>query len=738
MIIKKNYLQNDILFQDLIQTVAKNISQIQILNKITKAYQLAKHKHDGQKRLTGEDYIVHLVAVAKILSNLNVEPNTLMAGLLHDILEDTDLSFLELTDLMGEDIANLVRYVTKLEKLVFNQDYEQYGQSDNHQKIFLAIAQDIRVVIIKIVDRLHNMQTLKSLRPEKQIRIAKETLEIYAPLTHRLGIFEIKSELEDLCLRYINPQIYYHISELIKSKKREREINIEKIITNIKQLFFQNNLNNFIIKGRVKNIYSIYKKMTKRNLSFSEIFDLFAIRIIVDNVDLCYQILGVIHANYFPIPLKFKDYIAVPKPNLYQSLHTTVLSKKSGDLFEIQIRTMVMDEIAEKGIASHWTYKENKVYSKEIKQLEIAKKLRWYNELIKITKDSYDNYPQETSKEFTDAIKNDILSENVYVFTPKQKVLELPKGSTPIDFAFRIHTEIGAKMSGAIINGKITPLNYQLKNGDFVNIKTNKNVITINKEWLRIVKTIYAKRKIKHILYKYQNEDLIALGKELLEKEKQLQKINFIIDNKFLKKNFKKYNFDSLNDFYLEIGKKNISPKLIFQQYVFKEDEQKKLLNNYIHKSSQISNKKNKIGIIVDGLSNIKLKLANCCLPVLGDEILGFISKEKGVVIHCYECINLKKYNKNKLVNVVWDFNVKIKNAAYLYIKCSKNISLLPQIINKLNKFAINIVNLNVINNKIETIIKLKILVNNKQELDNLMINLRNFSNIHYISRNIN
>ncbi|CAP18368.1 Guanosine-3'-5'-bis(diphosphate) 3'-pyrophosphohydrolase [Candidatus Phytoplasma mali] len=734
MIIKKNYLQNDILFQDLIKTVTKNISKTQILNKITKAYQLAKYKHAGQKRLTGEDYIVHLVTVAKILSHLNVEPNTLMAGLLHDILEDTDLSFSELTNLMGEDIANLVKYVTKLDKLVFNQDS---GQSDNHQKIFLAMAQDIRVVIIKIVDRLHNMQTLKSLRPEKQVRIAKETLEIYASLTHRLGLFEIKSELEDLCLRYINPQIYYHISELIKAKKREREIAIEKIITNIKQLFFQNNLNNFIIKGRVKNIYSIYKKMTKRNLSFSEIFDLFAIRIIVDNLDLCYQILGIIHANYFPIPLKFKDYIAVPKPNLYQSLHTTVLSKTEGILFEIQIRTMAMDEIAEKGIASHWTYKENKVYSKETKQLEIAKKLRWYNELIKITKDS-DNYPQETSKEFTDAIKNDILSENVYVFTPKQKVLELPKGSTPIDFAFRIHTEIGAKMSGAIINGKITPLNYQLKNGDFVDIKTNKNVATINKEWLRIVKTIYAKRKIKHILYKYQNEDLISLGKELLEKEKQLQKIFFTIDNKFLKNNLKKYNFNSLNDFYLEIGKKNISPKLIFQQHVFKEDEQKKLLNHYINKSSQISNKKNKIGIIVDGLSNIKLKLANCCLPVLGDTILGFISKEQGVVIHCSECKNLKKYNKNKLVNVVWDFNVKIKNSTYLYIKCSKNISLLPQIMNKLNKFAINVVNLNVINNKFETIIKLKILVNNKQELDNLMINLRNFSNIHYISRNVN
>ncbi|MFP7699533.1 MAG: RelA/SpoT family protein [Candidatus Phytoplasma pyri] len=734
MIIKKKNLQNDLLFQDLIQTVTKNISQTKILNKITKAYQLAKLKHAGQKRLTGEDYIVHLVTVAKILSNLNVEPNTLIAGLLHDILEDTDLSFSELTNLMGEDIANLVRYVTKLDKLVFNHDS---GQSDNHQKIFLAIAQDIRVVIIKIVDRLHNMQTLKSLRPEKQVRIAKETLEIYASLTHCLGLFEIKSELEDLCLRYINPQIYYHISELIRAKKKEREIAIEKIITNIKHLFFQNNLNNFSIKGRVKNIYSIYKKMTKRNLSFSEIFDLFAIRIIVDNVDLCYQILGVIHANYFPIPLKFKDYIAVPKPNLYQSLHTTVLSKTAGILFEIQIRTILMDEIAEKGIASHWAYKENKVYSKEAKQLEIAKKLRWYNELIKITKDS-DNYPQETSKEFTNAIKNDILSENVYVFTPKQKVLELPKGSTPIDFAFRIHTEIGAKMSGAIINGKITPLNYQLKNGDFVDIKTNKNVLTINKEWLRIVKTIYAKRKITHILHKYQNEDLITLGKELLEKEKQLQKINFIIDNKFLKNNFKKYNFHSLNDFYLEIGKKNISPKLIFQQYVFKEDEQKKILNHYIHKSSPISNKKNKIGIIVDGLNNIKLKLANCCLPVLGDEILGFISKQQGVVIHCSECINLKKYSKNKLVNVVWDFNVKIKNPTYIYVKYSKNISLLPQIINKLNKFAINIVNLNVINNKFETIIKLKILVNNKQELDNLIINLRIFSNIHYISRNFN
>lgn len=726
-----NNLQNDLLYKSLMQKISKNISNKQILSQITKAYQLAKNKHAGQKRLTGEDYIIHLIEVDKILSNLNVEPNTLIAGLLHDILEDTDIAFQTLIDLFGEDIANLVEHCTKLSKLIFNQNSHQ---SDNHQKIFLAIAKDIRVVIIKIADRLHNMRTLNILKPEKQIRIAKETLEIYVPLTHRLGLFQIKSELEDLCLRYTNTKIYYHISELIKSKKKEREITIQNIINHIKKLFDENNLKNFIVKGRIKNIYSIYKKMNQKKLNFQEIFDLFAIRIIFDNIDLCYQSLGIIHSNYFPIPLKFKDYIAVPKQNLYQSLHTTVLTKK-GVLFEVQIRTKEMNEVAEKGIASHWAYKENKTYSKKVQQLEIAKKLRWYKELIKITKD-YNNHPEENSKTFVNAIKKDILSQNIYVFTPKQEVMELPKGSTPIDFAFRIHTEIGAKITGAIVNGKIVSLNYQLKNGDFVNIKTNKNVQTFNKEWLRIVKTDYAKKHIKNLLYKYQKEysNLITIGKELLDKEKNIHKKNITIDQKFLNKNFKKYNFHSINDFYLEIGKKNILPKDIFKNI----DENNNNTETLLNQNKKNISKKNNININVDGLNHIKLKLANCCNPILGDKIVGLMTKRQGIMIHRDECFNLKEYENKKFLNVVWNFNAKNEYITYVYINGINQTLLLSKIIKTINKYNINIINLNVINNKTEIIVKLKILVNNLTELTNLINNLKNNSNVYYVTRNMN
>ncbi|WP_323847772.1 MAG: RelA/SpoT family protein [Phytoplasma sp.] len=726
----------DKIYQELTMQINSYIKNPDILNKIHKSYLLAKEKHKNQKRATGEDFIIHPIHVTKILSELKSEPNTLIAGLLHDTLEDTDLTFEELKSFAGEDVADIVKRTTKLTKIVFNQ---QQTQIDNQQNMFLAMANDIRVILVKFADRLHNMQTLKIMRPDKRIRISKETLSIYVPLTHRLGLFKIKSELEDLSFRYINPEEYYRISSLINMKKNEREKSIKQIINNIEKLFHSSNIKNFSISGRSKNIYSIYKKMTKRQVSFEEIFDLLAIRIIVDEVDLCYRCLGIIHSNYVPLPLRFKDYIAVPKSNLYQSLHNTVLSK-DGTLFELQIRTKQMNEIAEQGIAAHWGYKENKTYSKQDKQLEIAKKLRWYQELIKITQDSESNFPRN-SQHFVNAIKNEILTENVYVFTPKQEVYELPKGSTPIDFAFLIHSSIGYRMTNAIINGKIVSLDYILKNGDIINIKTNKNVFRVNKEWLQIVKTVHAKKLIKKILHKNKKEHLylIKIGQELLEKELNNKKIDFVIDQNFLNKHFHKQDIQNINELYIAIANKKITCNLIISK-----------INNVLEKTKvQVENKTltnyNKlsycedIGIFIEGVKNVKLQLANCCSPVFNEDIIGFISKGQGIKIHRKQCPNLYKNNSDGMISAYWHNNSKSKYFTWIFLIISRDPSVFIDINKKINLLGINILKMNVINYKTsETKIRLKILINNIQEIDKLISDLSQLPNIYQIYRGIN
>ncbi|CAM12101.1 GTP pyrophosphokinase [Candidatus Phytoplasma australiense] len=721
--------------KDLMDIITQNIHDESILEKIARAYHFAEEKHSGQFRLTGEAYITHPCEVTKNLALLNSEPNTLIAGLLHDVVEDTPTTIEELSDLFGKDVAYLVYCATKLTKIAF---YQNKKKVDNQQKMFLAMAKDIRVVILKIADRLHNMQTLKSMDPEKQKIIAQETLEIHAPLAHRLGLFHMKSELEDLALRYVLPKEYYHISHLIKLKKKEREESVKRVIKDIEALFKKNNLQDAIIKGRIKNIYSIYKKIHKRKVKFEEIFDLLAIRIIVSNVDLCYQSLGIIHGHFSPLPLRFKDYIAVPKPNLYQSLHTTVLTK-NGSLFEIQIRTKEMDQIAEQGIAAHWAYKENKTYSQEDKQIEIAKKLRWYQELVKITNDAK-NHPEETSKEFVDAIKNDILSDNVYVFTPTQEVFELPKGSTPIDFAFRIHTEVANKINAAIVNGQIVTLDYRLKNGDIIDIKTNKNILSVNKDWLRIVKTSHAKRKIKSFLKKLQKEeDLLAIqrGKEILEKELVLHKIKLVLDQNFIQKHFERYNIFSLNDFYEEIGRKKISTKTVINKILplANHNISQTNLEKQMVKSQQKLTHQSENGVLIEGLHNPKLKLANCCSPVAGDKISGFLTKGRGIIVHLKNCINLKNCDFQRIIAASWE-DADFKYSAWLSLIANSKDNLTQQIINKINVFKINILELKVINNqKLETIIKLRVLTSNIQELNNLIANLQKIPEVNRIKR---
>lgn len=729
------YNQEEFLYQELIQQIRKYIYCQNYLDKIHQAYILAKQKHASQKRVTGEDFIIHPLIVATTLAELQSEPHTIMAGLLHDSLEDTDLTFEDLKHYMGDDVASIVEKTTKLNKIVFNKDQTQI---EYQQKMFLAMAKDIRVVLVKIADRLHNMQTLKIMHLDKQIRISNETLAIYAPLTHRLGLFQIKSQLEDLALRYTKPHEYYRIAHLIQKKKNEREKSIDFIIKNIESLFHKTSIKNFHISGRSKNIYSTYKKLKQRNACFEEIFDLLAIRIIVENIDVCYQCLGIIHANYFPLPNRFKDYIALPKANLYQSLHNAVLSK-DGTIFEIQIRTKEMDEIAEKGIASHWSYKENKIYSKENKQLEIVGKLRWYKELIKLTKTTEENL-STNSQNFVDSIKNDILSENVYVFTPQREVFELPKGSTPIDFAFRVHSSIGFRMNAAIVNGKIVPLSYQLQNGDIISIKTTKNLLNVKKEWLKNVRTSYAKKIIKkHLNQNFKEKsELIQIGKKILDKELSQQKIEFVMKTNFIENYLPHTEIQNINEFYEYIGSKKISYHNLVKKILHFNNQQnhnvdfeKKTLEKYTKIVYE-----NEFGVFIEGLKQTKLKLANCCLPVFDEKIIGFISKSKGIIIHRNECINIKKFNWNKMITARWYPENKFKYVSLIFIVGIYNSNILTDITNKTKNMGINILNLKILTKKVTQLnICLKVLVNNIKEINSLIENLSHISNIYKIYR---
>ena len=610
----------DALFLRLKESFDNYIKNKDSIARIEKAYFIAKKFHEGQLRRSGEPYITHPIEVGIILADLHAGPQTLIAALLHDVVEDTSYTLSEVEKAFDKDVRELVDGVTKLSKIHFQS---VVTQAENIQKMLLAMAKDIRVVLIKIADRLHNVRTLESMPAEKQVNIARETLEIYAPIAHRLGIFKIKAELEDIALRYTDQTMYYRVANLIKSKKDEREQSIDTIIVQIQSLMKENQLVDYSIKGRIKNIFSIYKKMVRDQRAFEDIYDLLAIRIIVPKIESCYQVLGLIHANYTPIPRRFKDYISVPKPNMYQSLHTTLLAE-DGTLFEVQIRTKEMDDIAEYGVAAHWAYKENKAYSKDKEQFEIAQKLKWYGELLKISSDEEES---EDAEDFVNTVKGDILEANVYVFTPKGEVIELPKGATPIDFAYRIHTDVGHKMVGATVNNRIVTLDYSLKTGDIVSVKTNKNASGPSDAWLKIAKSSHAKHKIKSYLNKEHREDLIELGKQMLDREFISQKITETIDDAFAKQYFEKNLVQNLEDLYLEIGKGLVSVKTVAAKLMGIAPDKEVYLQRQMEKASKQLITHSETGIAVEGLRKPQIKLANCCSPVPGDGVIGFVSK---------------------------------------------------------------------------------------------------------------
>lgn len=703
------------------------------LNLIKKAYDVAKKKHEGQFRKSGDPFIQHPVEVAYILATLHAGPDTIAAGLLHDVLEDTDMSKEEMAATFNKDVAEIVDGVTKISKLKYMT--KEKALAHNHEKLLLAMAKDIRVILVKIADRLHNMRTIQFHSEEKQKRIAQETLDLYAPLAHRLGMYRIKAELEDLSFKALEPEKYAEIAKEISFKKTERDEDVEKMISTVKGLLEKNHINHYDIKGRVKNIYSIYKKIITKNKTIDDIYDLLALRVIVDSVEQCYHVLGIIHSIWTPLPMRFKDYIAVPKPNMYQSLHTTVVGP-AGKIYEIQIRTYEMDQIAEFGVAAHWAYKENVEYSHEKEQLEIVNKLKWYKDLTTYVENSATEDP-------LDSIIEDIFSANVYIFTPKGDVYDFPAGSMPLDFAYRIHSDIGNKTVGAIVNGKIVPLSYKLKTGDVVEIKTNKACTGPTSEWLKLAKTSHAKTKIKAFINKKQRDAFVAKGlEELTVIGKNYNYAPTTLDDKQVMDLFGKNGIRTVEDLYWTIGKGEISALAAINRILGLTDvklDDEFALKQYSEDSSK--NRKrvatNGFGIIVEGLERAKLHLGNCCQPVYGDEISGYISKGNGIIIHRVTCPNVEKASPERFINVYWDkdFSGRIFDTTLKIIALDRR-NLVADMINILNGCNVTIASVTSTKNRTgDCMAKFKLQVSGLNDLNNAILNLKKIPEIYQIER---
>ncbi len=624
---------------------------------ISKAYKRAKKMHEGQLRKSGEPYLIHPEAVAKILAEIGMDENTIVAGLLHDVVEDTPYTKDELKEEFGEEVLLLVDGVTKLSSIVFESKEER--QAENLRKMFLAMSKDIRVLIIKLADRLHNLRTINYMNESKIIDKCRETIEIYAPLASRLGIYTMKFELEDIALKYLDKDAYYELVTAVKAKKEERELIINQVIDEIRKTLDELDID-YDITGRSKHFYSIYKKMKYQHKQIDEIFDLTAVRIIVDTIKDCYAVLGIVHTMWKPIPGRFKDYIAMPKPNMYQSLHTTVIGD-NGKPFEIQIRTYDMHKIAELGIAAHWKYKEG-ITSRTSNGEEM--KLAWLRQTLEWQKEMND------PREFMETLKVDLFASQVFVFTPGGDVIELPAGSTPLDFAFKIHSDVGYKCVGAKVNGKMVPIDHRLENGNIVEIVTSSNSKGPSTDWLKIAKSSHARNKIRSFLKRENKSDNAEKGKELLEK--YLRKKSYdpvqIMKNSYINRLIKNLNLTSHDDLYIQLsyGGSFLAKAAITLMGYFHEEKQEELKKNENNisnitvneKKKKQKNEKNQTGVSVKGVDNLLIRFSKCCNPVPGDEIVGFITKGRGISVHRKDCVNILSMpegEKSRFIEVEWD-----------------------------------------------------------------------------------
>ncbi len=665
---------------ELLQKLKKNFSEAEF-QELKAAYDFSAAAHEGQKRQTGEPYFIHPCAVVNILVDLGFDDvSTLVAAFLHDVLEDTPVTSDELEQKFGKEVLELVEGVTKLDKIKFVSAEDE--QAENLRKMFFAMAKDYRVIIIKLADRLHNMRTLDALKPEKQIKIATQSLKIYAPLAGRLGLSFVKCELEDLAMRYLYPDDYYELVEFIKTKSKERQQFIEKICDELKAKLQELGIEGEV-NGRQKHLYGIYKKMLKQGKNIEQIYDISAVRVIVNEVQDCYTVLGAIHTMWMPLPGRFKDYIAMPKPNGYQSLHTTVITKFK-ETFEIQIRTYEMHRIAEYGIAAHWKYKEGKTGATKIDD-----QINWLREVMDTQRESSDSH------EFLENIEGNVFTDEVYVFTPKGKVLNLPVGSTTVDFAYAIHSAVGNKCIGAKVNGKIVPLNTVLNTGDIVEILTTNSGKGPSRDWIKFVKTASARTKIRQYFKKEMKEENIKRGKDMLEREAKRRGYNLseLLSTAGLNYIMNRYTLSSIDDLYASVGFGGLTTNQIIVKLIdyFKRDLLSKNPVAEIKTTSTTGKSSSGNGVLIRGYDDFLVRLSHCCNPVPGDKIVGYVSRGRGVSVHCVDCPNVKNMEPERLIEAKWDDVISQNFLASLKIYCENKSGILAAVTTIISNMKISI-----------------------------------------------